>query len=32
LYTVTSLTNTPYDSTNYSAVGRFLSFSVSKHW
>ncbi|TPG48466.1 TonB-dependent receptor [Rhodanobacter glycinis] len=22
----------PYDSTNYSAVGRFLSLSLSKHW
>jgi outer membrane receptor protein involved in Fe transport len=32
LYAVASLTYTPYDSTNYSAVGRFLSFSVSKHW
>ncbi|TAL73372.1 MAG: TonB-dependent receptor [Rhodanobacter sp.] len=32
LYVVTSLTYTPYDSTNYSAVGRFLSLSVSKHW
>lgn len=32
LYVVNSLTNAPYDSTNYSAVGRFLSLSVSKHW
>jgi len=32
LYTVTSLTYAPYDSTNYSAVGRFVSLSVSKHW
>lgn len=32
LYVVTSLINAPYDSTNYSAVGRFLSLSVSKHW
>ena len=32
LYVVTSLTYAPYDSTNYSAVGRFLSVSVSKHW
>jgi len=31
-YAATSLTYAPYDSTNYSAVGRFLSFSVSKHW
>ncbi|MHB1273967.1 MAG: TonB-dependent receptor plug domain-containing protein [Rhodanobacter sp.] len=22
----------PYDSTNYSAIGRFLSLSVTKHW
>lgn len=22
----------PYDSTNYSAIGRFVSVSVSKHW
>ena len=32
LFAVNSLTYTPYDSTNYSAVGRFLSLSVSKHW
>ena len=32
LYAVTSLTYAPYDSTNYSAVGRFLSVAVSKHW
>ncbi len=32
LYTVTAWNETPYDSTNYSAVGRFLSLSVSKHW
>jgi hypothetical protein len=32
LYQVTSLTNAPYDSTNYSAVGRLLSVSVSKRW
>jgi outer membrane receptor protein involved in Fe transport len=32
LYVATSLTYAPYDSTNYSAVGRFLSLSVSKHW
>lgn len=24
--------STPYDPTNYSAVGRFLSLSASKHW
>jgi outer membrane receptor protein involved in Fe transport len=33
LYRVTSpLYAAPYDSTNYSAIGRFLSLSVSKHW
>lgn len=32
LYAVTSLAYAPYDSTNYSAVGRYLSLSVSKHW
>jgi outer membrane receptor protein involved in Fe transport len=33
LYQVTSpLYAAPYDSTNYSAIGRFLSLSVSKHW
>jgi len=31
-YTVTSPLDAPYDSLNYSAVGRFLSLSVSKHW
>jgi outer membrane receptor protein involved in Fe transport len=32
LYGDTDLTYTPYDSTNYSAVGRFLSLLLSKHW
>lgn len=32
LYAATSLTFAPFDSTNYSAIGRYLSFSVSKHW
>ncbi len=32
LYTVTSRTYAPFDSTNYSAIGRYLSLSVSKHW
>jgi outer membrane receptor protein involved in Fe transport len=32
LYVVTSLENAPYDSTNYSAIGRFLSLSISKRW
>jgi outer membrane receptor protein involved in Fe transport len=32
LYVPVSWTYTPYDATNYSAVGRFLSVSVSKHW
>lgn len=31
LYMPTSPNNPPYDSTNYSPVGRFLSVSVSKH-
>jgi outer membrane receptor protein involved in Fe transport len=32
LYTVTAWNETPYDSTNYSAVGRYLGLAVSKHW
>jgi outer membrane receptor protein involved in Fe transport len=32
LYVVTSFENAPYDSTNYSAIGRFVSFSISKRW
>jgi outer membrane receptor protein involved in Fe transport len=32
LYIPVSPHYTPYDSTNYSAVGRFVSLSVSKHW
>jgi len=32
LYTPISLHYAPYDSTNYSAVGCFVSLSVSKHW
>lgn len=32
LYTAVAATYVPYDSTNYSAIGRFVSFSVSKHW
>jgi iron complex outermembrane receptor protein len=32
MYAAPSLTYAPYDSTNYSAVGRFLSVSLSKHW
>lgn len=32
LYAVTSRTYAPFDSTNYSAIGRYLSLSVSKHW
>jgi iron complex outermembrane recepter protein len=31
LYTP-SVSNPPYDSTNYSPIGRFVSVSVSKHW
>src|SRR5574337_514036 len=32
LYAVTSRTYAPFDSTNYSSIGRYLSLSVSKHW
>lgn len=33
LHTPASLIySTPYDPTNYSAIGRFVSLSVSKHW
>jgi outer membrane receptor protein involved in Fe transport len=32
LYVVTDFENAPYDSTNYSAIGRFLSLSISKRW
>jgi outer membrane receptor protein involved in Fe transport len=32
LHVVTAFENAPYDSTNYSAIGRFLSFSISKRW
>lgn len=32
LYTAASSSVVPYDSTNYSAIGRFISISVSKHW
>lgn len=32
LYSVPYVSFVPYDSTNYSAIGRFLSLSVSKHW
>jgi len=32
LHTTLSPTYVPYDSSNYSAIGRFLGVSVSKHW
>jgi outer membrane receptor protein involved in Fe transport len=32
LYTAVVATYVPYDATNYSAIGRFVSVSVSKHW
>ncbi|MCD9033164.1 TonB-dependent receptor [Luteimonas sp. Y-2-2-4F] len=32
LYAYGALTNAPYDSTNYSAIGRFVSVAVAKHW
>ena len=28
----TGPTTTPYDSTNYSPIGRFISFGVRRHW
>src|SRR3546814_4222012 len=31
LYTVTSANHVPYDSTNYSAIGRYLSFRSEEH-
>ncbi|MCD9027837.1 TonB-dependent receptor [Luteimonas sp. BDR2-5] len=32
LYSPLAITDVPYDSTNASAIGRFPSISVSKHW
>ena len=32
LYTAPMATYVPYDATNYSAIGRFVSVSVSKRW
>ena len=32
LYTSAVATFVPYDASNYSAIGRFVSVSVSKHW
>jgi outer membrane receptor protein involved in Fe transport len=32
LYAAAVATWVPYDATNYSAIGRFVSVSVSKHW
>ena len=32
LYTSAFATYVPYDATNYSAIGRFISVSVSKRW
>ncbi len=32
LYAATSPTFAPYDSTNYSAIGRYVGLSLSKHW
>ena len=31
-YAAAILNRPPYDSTNYSAIGRFVNLSVSKHW
>jgi outer membrane receptor protein involved in Fe transport len=32
LYAPVAMTDVPYDSTNYSAIGRFLGIALSKHW
>jgi iron complex outermembrane receptor protein len=32
LYTSAFASYVPYDATNYSAIGRFVSVSVSRHW
>ena len=32
LITTGPVTDTPYDSTNYSPVGRFVSFTIAKKW
>src|SRR5690606_10633226 len=32
LYVEPSLSNVPYDSTNYSAIGRYVSLAISKRW
>ncbi|MBD8873376.1 TonB-dependent receptor [Rhodanobacter sp. DHB23] len=32
LYTPVAMADVPYDSTNYSAIGRFLGVALSKHW
>jgi outer membrane receptor protein involved in Fe transport len=32
LYTTIASGAVPYDATNYSAIGRFVSVSISKHW
>ena len=32
LYPAAAVYYAPYDSTNYSAIGRFVSVSLSKHW
>ena len=32
LYTHAPTGNPPYDSTNYSPIGRFLSVGISRHW
>jgi outer membrane receptor protein involved in Fe transport len=29
---VTGPTDTPYDSTNYSPIGRFVAFGIRRHW
>lgn len=32
LIATSSVIDTPYDSTNYSAIGRFVSFTIGKKW
>jgi len=32
LYTPPYSSYVPFDSTNYSAIGRYVSLSVAKHW
>ena len=29
---ITGPNDTPYDSTNYSPIGRFITFGIRRHW